>query len=68
MKHIATTILFTFLLCLTVQAETLIGKVVRIADGDTFTLLIDKKQHRIRLHGIDAPETKGGQPYSQRSK
>lgn len=68
MKPIATTILLTFLFCLCVHAETLTGKVVRIADGDTFTLLIDKKQHRIRLHGIDAPETKGGQPYSQRSK
>lgn len=68
MKHIATTIFLTFLFCLCIHAKALTEKVVRIADGDTFTLLIDKKQHRIRLHGIDAPETKGGQPYSQRSK
>ena len=60
--------IFIFLSFLIVQAETLIGKVIRIADGDTFTLLVDKKQHRIRLYGIDAPETKGGQPYSQKSK
>ena len=50
------------------HAETLVGKVVRIADGDTFTLLLDQKQYRIRLYGIDAPETKGGQPYSHKSK
>ena len=68
MKNRITIILTSLLFCLCIQAETLTGKVVRIADGDTFTLLIDKKQHRIRLHGIDAPETKGGQPYSQRSK
>lgn len=35
----------------------LTGKVVAIADGDTLTLLdSDKVQHKIRLHGIDAPE------------
>lgn len=33
------------------------GKVVSIADGDTITVLLDKTQHRIRLAGIDAPES-----------
>jgi endonuclease YncB( thermonuclease family) len=61
-------IIFMVLSFFSAQAETLTGKVVRIADGDTFTLLIDKKQHRIRLYGIDAPETKGGQAYSQKAK
>ena len=38
-------------------AETLTGTVVRIADGDTLTILDrDHRQHRIRLAGIDAPE------------
>jgi len=39
------------------------GKVVAVSDGDTFTLLTsDKKQVKIRLHGIDAPEH--GQDYA----
>jgi endonuclease YncB( thermonuclease family) len=39
------------------QAEILSGRVVKIADGDTLTVL-DKsnRQHKIRLVGIDAPE------------
>ncbi|MEO8767149.1 MAG: thermonuclease family protein [Nitrosospira sp.] len=41
------------------QAETLTGQVVKIADGDTLTVLdASKQQHRIRLTGIDAPERK----------
>lgn len=33
------------------------GKVVRIADGDTFTLLADgRRQVKVRMHGIDCPE------------
>jgi endonuclease YncB( thermonuclease family) len=33
------------------------GIVVRIADGDTFTILTqDKQQVKVRMHGIDAPE------------
>lgn len=39
--------------------KILIGLVVKIADGDTMTLLdANKKQYRIRLHGIDCPERK----------
>lgn len=48
------------------QAE-IVGKVVRIADGDTITVLDDEKhQFRIRLNGIDAPES--GQPMGAKSK
>ena len=43
------------------------GKVVRVADGDTVTVLdADTKQHRIRFQGIDAPESH--QAWGQASK
>ena len=39
-------------------AQTFNGRVVRIADGDTVTVLDSSNtQHRIRLEGIDAPES-----------
>lgn len=36
--------------------ETITGKVVSVADGDTITVLKDKTQIKVRLHGVDAPE------------
>ena len=48
-------------------ADELRGKVVSIADGDTITVLdADKKQHKVRLNGIDAPEKK--QAFGAKSK
>ena len=50
-----------------VSADTLIGKVVKITDGDTLVVLdASNTQHKIRLSGIDAPET--NQPFGKRSK
>ena len=51
-----------------VSAETILdGRVVEVADGDTLTVLdAQKKQHTIRLLGIDAPEK--AQPFGQKSK
>ncbi len=50
-----------------VQADQVQGRVVGVADGDTVTVLDDRKvQHKVRLAGIDAPEK--GMPYGQRSK
>ncbi len=48
-------------------AQVLIGRVVGVTDGDSITVLDDqRKQHKIRLAGIDAPEKT--QPFGQRSK
>ena len=41
------------------SADELTGKVVAVADGDSLTVLDEANvQHKIRLHGIDAPELK----------
>lgn len=51
----------------TAQADTITGRVVAIADGDTLTILDGtSQQHRIRVAGIDAPEK--AQDFGQRSK
>ena len=45
----------------------LTGRVVRIADGDTVSILDHSNtQHKVRLYGIDTPERK--QPYGQAAK
>ena len=39
-------------------AEELVGKVIKVSDGDTITVLDSNNQkHKIRLKGIDAPES-----------
>ncbi len=53
------TLCFLVFLSLTALADTLTGKVVKITDGDTLTILdANYKEHKIRLAGIDAPERK----------
>jgi endonuclease YncB( thermonuclease family) len=60
-------LLGTALLAAIASAETLTGRVVGITDGDTITLLDgNRRQHKVRLAGIDAPEK--SQPFGQRSK
>ncbi len=40
------------------STDSLTGKVVNVTDGDSITVLDSTNiQHRIRLQGIDAPET-----------
>jgi endonuclease YncB( thermonuclease family) len=47
-------------------AETLVGKVVSVADGDTLTVVNAEGRYKIRLSGIDAPE--GTQAFGDSSR
>jgi endonuclease YncB( thermonuclease family) len=58
--------LLSLLLAAPAWAETFQGKVVRVSDGDTLTLLVDRKQIKVRLLEIDAPESK--QAFGQRAR
>ena len=42
------------------------GRVVKVSDGDTLTVLVNKAQIRVRLDAIDAPESR--QPFGKRSR
>ncbi|MCW8133759.1 MAG: thermonuclease family protein [Planctomycetota bacterium] len=44
------------------------GEVVGVHDGDTITVLWERKEVKVRLFGIDAPETSPAQDYGQRAK
>lgn len=62
--HMKCVIVAAFLFTSHVYADTLTGRVVGIADGDTLTLLdAANTQHKIRLAGIDSPEK--AQPFGQ---
>ena len=53
--------------CAAAEPQALTGKVVRIADGDTLTVLdAANVQHKVRLAGIDAPER--GQPFGSKAR
>jgi endonuclease YncB( thermonuclease family) len=53
-------IMFAALYCLKASAclaDTLDGRVIEVADGDTITVLdATNQKHKIRISGIDAPE------------
>lgn len=59
--------LFLWLLQGCAIADTLIGRVIKITDGDTITVLESSfNQYKIRLTGIDAPES--NQPFGTVSR
>lgn len=71
MKGLVHSVLLTIVLLagfpLQGHAISITGKVVAVQDGDTLTVLTDaKEQNKVRLDGIDAPESK--QPFGSVSK
>ena len=61
--------LLFIVLCLAtcVQAAGLRGRVVAVFDGDTVTVLdAERRQYKVRLAGIDAPEK--AEPFGQTLK
>ena len=60
-------VFYILLLCTYANSLELIGKVIKVSDGDTITLLTDDKvSHKVRLNDIDAPEKK--QPFGSKSR
>ena len=61
------TLLFCLILPASALADTLVGKVIKITDGDTVHVLQNNHiKEKIRLAGIDAPERK--QPHGNKAK
>ncbi len=57
MKTLLTLTIILF--SLNTDAKELMGRVIKVIDGDTITILdANKEQFKIRLSGIDAPEKK----------
>ena len=63
----AALLLILLLASLSLFADTIHeGKVIKIADDDTLTILVDNQQLKIRLSDIDTPERK--QPFGTKAK
>jgi endonuclease YncB( thermonuclease family) len=56
----------TLLLAVTPAQADVRGRVVSVHDGDTLTVLVERRQVKVRLTDIDAPELK--QPFGTRSR
>ena len=49
------------------EPQELRGRVIHVHDGDTYTILVEgNKQVKVRMQGIDAPES--GQDFSKKAK
>ena len=67
MKNLLTTCILLFITAVSIGDEIKSGRVVKITDGDTITILVaGTKEVKIRLYGIDCPEKK--QDFSTQAK
>ncbi len=68
-SKLLSTFLFVYLLACNVTlsfAASFSGKVVGVTDGDTICVMHNGQAEKIRLHGIDCPESH--QPYGRKAK
>lgn len=61
-----TALLLSLLFAIAPARADVFGRVVSVHDGDTLTVLVNKRQMKVRLTDIDAPELK--QPFGSRSR
>src|SRR5436305_14660114 len=71
MRHVGQSLLLILVFLIPVRdvvsaADDFTGKVVGVNDGDTITVLKDRIPVKVRLFGIDCPET--GQDFGSRAK
>lgn len=67
LRSLSAVLVLALLIFPPIHADTLVGKVVRILNGDTVEVLdAQKRTHRLRLAGIDASESK--QPFGTTTK
>ena len=67
MKKLLPILLFLLISTAALSQSIITGKVVSVADGDTFTILTEgNKQVKIRFYGIDCPEN--GQDFGTKAK
>jgi endonuclease YncB( thermonuclease family) len=66
LKRICILNLSFILLFAALASADITGKVVSVADGDTITVLQNRTQYKIRLYGIDCPESH--QDFGNRAK
>lgn len=67
MRRLSLFLLIVLIVSCNPATDKIVGEVVRVADGDTFTVrTITDQQIKIRLYGIDAPER--GQDFSNKSR
>ena len=65
-RHLLPAFLFPLLLGFAPALADAPARVVSVHDGDTLTVLIERRQVKVRLADIDAPEL--GQPFGANSK
>ena len=51
-------LLLFFILCgIAIASQQISGKVVGVSDGDTITVLQNNRQFKVRIYGVDCPES-----------